>query len=277
MTVQQEHGIEADGTRLEVAGTQIWCRMTGVGDGPPLVLLHGSGANHWWWFEIVPLLERHHRVVVVDVSGHGDSGHREEYTIDLWVEEIVAVLDRLGEPAVLVGHSMGGKLSLLVETQRPEAVLALVLLDVPLTPEARIRPHAGFPSGPQRYVADLDDLLARFRLSPAQPLPPEDVVRVVAEGSARSTPEGWTWKYDRRGMPALDDRVLNAAAAQMRCPGLYVYGGESALLDEGRLDHACEVLPSWLTVVRVDGAHHHLVLEEPRRCAALIHDFAATL
>jgi len=269
--------VRAEGARIEVAGTPIWYRTTGVGDGPPLVLVHGSGANHWWWFEVVPWLEKHHRVVVVDLSGHGDSGHRDEYAIDLWVEEVTAVVDTLAEPVVLVGHSLGGKLSLLVAARRPEAVRAMALLDVPLTPESRIRPQTGFPAGPQRYVAGLDDLVARFRLSPAQPMPPEHVVRAVAEGSARATPEGWTWKYDRRGMPPLDDRLLNAAAGQMRCPALYVHGSESALVDEERLDHACEVLSPWLTVVKVDGAHHHLVLEEPQQCATLIHDFAATL
>jgi len=277
VTIQEQRATEPEGTRLEVDGAEIWYRVSGAGEGPPLVLLHGSGANHWWFHDMVPLLEPHHRVVVVDSSGHGESDHREEYTIDGWVEEIAAVVRSLGEPVVLVGHSMGGKFSVLAAARHPEDVAGMVLLDVPLTPPARIRQHAGYPGGPQRYVPTFEELLARFRLSPEQPLPPDDVVRVVVEGSARLTAEGWTWKYDRRGMPPMSDVVLNAAAEQVTCPGVYVYGSESDFMDQGRLDHASAVLPQWPTVVRVDGAHHHLVLEEPERCAAVVHDFAVTL
>ncbi len=110
------------------------------GEGPPMVLVHGLGGSHVNWGLVGPSLARRHRVVAIDLAGFGRTplGARTtklESNAELIGEFVDAVA---GEPAVLVGNSMGGLLSMMVAAQDRglardgrlhERVRALVLVD----------------------------------------------------------------------------------------------------------------------------------------------------
>lgn len=87
-------------------GTTISCR--GSGTGPPLVLVHGMAGSSARWTPILPGLGRHYAVYAMDRRGRGDSGDADSYAIEREYEDVAAVLDALGEPASLLGHSFGG-------------------------------------------------------------------------------------------------------------------------------------------------------------------------
>ena len=74
-----------------------------------LVFVHGGGANAHWWTHLVASFAEDFRVLAIDLSGHGDSGHRDGYSLEQWTDEVVAVAAAGGiEGApVVVGHSMG--------------------------------------------------------------------------------------------------------------------------------------------------------------------------
>jgi pimeloyl-ACP methyl ester carboxylesterase len=100
-------------------------------DGPVVVLVHGLGGSHLNWDLLAPHLTGSARVRALDLPGFGRSepGRRRAS-----VPANVAVLGRfldevVGEPAVLVGNSMGGMISILTTAERPDAVTGLVLLD----------------------------------------------------------------------------------------------------------------------------------------------------
>lgn len=86
-------------------GTSIAYEQTG--DGPPLVLVHGTTADHTRWEPIRPTLEEHFTVYAMDRRGCGKSGDTAEYDLEREVEDVVAVVDSVGEPVVLLGHSFG--------------------------------------------------------------------------------------------------------------------------------------------------------------------------
>jgi pimeloyl-ACP methyl ester carboxylesterase len=77
------------------------------GEGPPLVLVHGTTADHSRWSPVLPAFERHFTVCAVDRRGRGGSGDSEDYSIGREFEDVAAVVDSLGEPAFLLGHSYG--------------------------------------------------------------------------------------------------------------------------------------------------------------------------
>jgi pimeloyl-ACP methyl ester carboxylesterase len=100
---------------------------------PPLVLLHGfTGSSHDFAL-VVDDLAVDRRVVLVDQRGHGHStktGRLEGYTIDQLVADLAAFLDAVGGgPVDLLGHSMGGRVSMGLVLSRPELVSTLVLMD----------------------------------------------------------------------------------------------------------------------------------------------------
>ncbi len=111
-----------------VSGVDLhWAEM---GDGPPLVLLHGLTDSHRTWFRVAPELARTHRVLMPDLAGHGLSS-RPDASYELsWHAKIVADwLDSLGvEPADVIGHSFGGGVAqwLLLERRARVRRLGLV-------------------------------------------------------------------------------------------------------------------------------------------------------
>lgn len=107
--------------RVAVRGAMISYLEWGEAGAPPVLLVHGGGAHAHWWCHIAPLIAGGRHVVAVDLSGHGESGHRDGYPRDVWVEELFAVLGDAGASgdAVLVGHSMGGMVCVLAAETDP--------------------------------------------------------------------------------------------------------------------------------------------------------------
>jgi len=110
----------------------------GPATGRAVVLVHGLGGSHLNWDLFAPLLTEHARVWALDLPGFGRS---EPGARTASVSANAAALQRfldevVGEPALLVGNSMGGMISILVTGERPEAVTGLVLLD-PAVPGPR--------------------------------------------------------------------------------------------------------------------------------------------
>jgi pimeloyl-ACP methyl ester carboxylesterase len=77
------------------------------GEGSPLLLVHGTSADHSRWAPVLPAFEQRFTVYAVDRRGRGASGDSEDYSIEREFEDVAAVVDFLGEPANLLGHSYG--------------------------------------------------------------------------------------------------------------------------------------------------------------------------
>ncbi len=102
------------------------------GSGPPIVLLHGMGASSATWNAFASLLEDRYTVVTFDLLGHGRSPVPDdpaEYTRDGALRDLDDVLATLDEPAVLVGHSLGGYLALAHAATRPGLARGVVVLN----------------------------------------------------------------------------------------------------------------------------------------------------
>jgi pimeloyl-ACP methyl ester carboxylesterase len=91
-------------------GTRIAYRRSG--EGPPLVLVHGTTGAHWSFSRLVPTLVDRFTVYAIDRCGRGDSGDRVEYAIEREFEDVAAVVDSIDEPANLFGHSFGATVAL---------------------------------------------------------------------------------------------------------------------------------------------------------------------
>src|SRR5579863_8000764 len=70
------------------------CPIHYIAWGPPgtrgLVFVHGGGAHAHWWTHVAATFATDLRVVAVDLSGHGDSGHRPQYDLEQWTDEVMA-------------------------------------------------------------------------------------------------------------------------------------------------------------------------------------------
>ena len=103
-----------------------------LGDGPPIVFVHGMGTSAATWERCMDLLADRFATIAVDLLGHGSSPvpeDPEEYTRDRTLADLDDVLADLDEPAVLVGHSLGGYLALAHGATRPGVARAIVVLN----------------------------------------------------------------------------------------------------------------------------------------------------
>jgi pimeloyl-ACP methyl ester carboxylesterase len=82
------------------------------GEGPPLVLVHGTAADHGRWRPVLPVFEERFTVCAVDRRGRGASSDSDDYAIEREFEDLAAVVDALGEPVNLLGHSYGALVAL---------------------------------------------------------------------------------------------------------------------------------------------------------------------
>lgn len=116
------------------------------GDGPPVVFVHGAIVDHTQWAPQLDALADEYTVVAYDVRGHGRTGGsvREAYTVDVFAEDLAALIDALDldRPAVC-GLSLGGCIAMTYAARHPDGLSGLVLADtfgpVPLTLGERLQ------------------------------------------------------------------------------------------------------------------------------------------
>jgi pimeloyl-ACP methyl ester carboxylesterase len=128
----------ADGTRPEVGSTAdaggIKTNYLEAGDGPPVVLIHGSGpgvTSYANWRLVIPELAKDFHVVAPDMVGFGFSERPPgvEYGLTTWADQTVALMDTLGlEKVSLIGNSFGGAIALRIAATLPDRVDKLVLM-----------------------------------------------------------------------------------------------------------------------------------------------------
>lgn len=105
---------------------------TGGAHGAPLVLLHGLASNMSRWSEFVERsgLRSRHALIRLDLRGHGESAAHGAIGLEVWADDLAALLDREGHrQAILVGHSLGAQLALHFAHRHPRRAAALVLID----------------------------------------------------------------------------------------------------------------------------------------------------
>jgi pimeloyl-ACP methyl ester carboxylesterase len=245
---------------IMVSGAPIHYRVWGKPDLPGLVLVHGAGAHSGWWDHIAPYLSLH-RVAALDLSGHGDSGHRPAYEVETWADEIAAVAAAQGmHRALVVGHSMGGRVAVTAGVRHPDTVAAVASIDTPLRhlyPE-EANPHVRRTIGP--VYPTLAAAVARFRTLPQQDQVLPYVREHVAQGSLRQVDGGYRWKFD----PHIFKRrpTLHELLPQLSRPAAFLYC-EHGLVDAATADEMAALVGGPAVVAGIPDAGHHPMLDQP--------------
>ncbi|SFO29235.1 Pimeloyl-ACP methyl ester carboxylesterase [Pseudonocardia ammonioxydans] len=254
-----------DTGRVESDGVSIAYRGWGEPGGPGVLLVHGGGAHAHWWDHVAPLLvEGARRVVAVDLAGHGDSGRAKSYDLDRWASDLRAVLGvaGLGERPTLIGHSMGGFVTLTAALRYGEELAGAVAVDSPVrerSPEERAaRQRRAF--GPARVHADREALLARFRTVPEQEGDLPYVHRHIAEHSIRAVEGGWSWKFDPKIFAGI-----GLTPGDLGRPGcrIALFRAEHGLVPAGMGEMVVDRMGRAAPVVEIPGAGHHVMVDQP--------------
>ena len=231
------------------------------------MLLHGFLDLAWGWAETVEsgLAERY-RVLAPDMRGHGDSDRREQYSLDTWTDEVVAVIDACdfaGDP-VVVGHSMGGFVTIAAAARHNDRLGGAIIIDSPVVkvdPEVeQARRTNDFAKA--KVYDDPEIPIAKFRTIPAQEHYLPYVKDHVARNSLRRLDDGrWGWKFDptvfipRRNDAASYLADVRCRVALLRC--------EHGLVTADIGDYMYEQLGRVAPVIELPTAGHHPMLDVP--------------
>ena len=262
---------------------------------PGLLFVHGNTAHADWWTFICPFFADDYRVTAMSLAGMGDSDWRDHYSFDNFVLDAEAVardtgLYEGGRKPVYIGHSFGGGQVFYVASRRPEQLHAAIIIDTgfsgpPKGLVANDRRAADLQpaqrGGPVRVYPTLAEALARFRLSPVQPVEHPFLIDHIARHSLKRAPlpdgsgEGWTWKFDPNMWSKFDRPQLDAffaSAPTVDLPIALLQGELSALRTVPGLQDAYP--DSGLDIV-IPAAHHHVMVDQPIALTAAIRTLLA--
>jgi pimeloyl-ACP methyl ester carboxylesterase len=187
-------------------------RDLGGAGQPPLVLLHGMlGSSRNWQTTGADLAARHH-VLALDLRNHGRSPHTEEMTYAAMADDVLGWLDAqaLGR-VTLVGHSMGGKVAMLLACREPERIERLVIVDI--APRNYFWPahRASFAAMNELDLADLKSR-AEAELRFEARVPSFGTRKFLATNLDRTADGRWAWQINlpvlTAALPHLESNPL---------------------------------------------------------------------
>lgn len=251
----------------------------GPRDGSPIVLIHCFSCAMNWWDGMVPLLEGDHRVITVDLLGHGGSEKPGSgYTPPNQATAVAEALERLDvEGATVVGHSLGGSVTVALSQQDPQIVGRAVIIDMP--PDNSYG-DLGFIAG-LAFQPLLGEALWQIKpdFSVKQGLevafaPGYDVPDAFVEDVKRMT---YT-SYDESPSGVddfLDEEALDRRMAATGKPLMVLMGAEEQIVDDPQraLDQYKQSVPGAETHL-IAGAGHSPNVERPALVAKLVRSFA---
>jgi len=231
------------------------------GRGTPVVLLHGFPFDRSIWQPIVPRLEKRARLILPDLRGHGQSPAPDGvYTMREMAEDVVRLFDRLEiERAVLVGHSMGGYVSMAFAHAYPSRLAGLGL----------VATQAGADSSERRQARlKLASSVKRRGLKPVvtgmiEKLTPQaDLTQPLFDLMMRANPVGVLGAL--RGMAERPDMV--GVLSDICVPAVVIAGGNDQILHIEAMKTMAQLLPKgWLVEIPEGG--HMLMMEAPDKVA----------
>lgn len=264
---------------IDVEGCRIHLRTWGDTDKPPLVFVHGGGAHSGWWDHIAPFFAHTHRVIAPDLSGHGDSDTRTQYTLSMWAREVLAAASAAGPSArpTIVGHSMGGWVTSDAAMVFGSQIDSVLIIDSPLRDRApeeeRLRNRR---RGAMGYRTQ-QEIVAHFRAVPAQDITLPYIGHHIAMESVRKTENGWVWKFDPEifgggllmDQTPADAEILENTFARIPCRVGYLRC-ENGLVPPAMADQIRSMLQLRGPFVDLAEAAHHPMLDQPLPLVATI-------
>jgi pimeloyl-ACP methyl ester carboxylesterase len=248
------------------AGLLLAADVGGSPEGICIVLSPGAGQTRLAWRHLAKhLVSQGHRVISLDLRGHGESAWAADgdYSIEAFVDDLLAVLATQRGPLVLIGASIGGIASLLaVARHRSADIRGLVLVDVvPNMQTSGLERIRGFMSAGEAGFADIDeaaDAVARYL--PHRPRPASSAS--LAKNLRRGKDGRWYWHWDPAFHAGSRQRAeegmltkMESAATSISVPTLLVSGSRSEVVDIAGATRLLHLIPhaQWVNVQ--DAAH----------------------
>jgi pimeloyl-ACP methyl ester carboxylesterase len=252
---------------ITINGLQLHYVEWGNPEHPALVLLHGFQSNAHTWDTFSHAMAATYHVLALDQRGHGDTSWAPDgaYAPTTSVGDIASFITALHlAPAVVIGHSMGGRHAAMVAADHPEKVRKVVIVDTAAEfPPAMqtMRSQSSAPAAPpQPETFDTFEEVVQNGIK-QYPLTPEAELRHANYHNLSRGADGkWRWRWDInllqwRRMHQSRQGDLYTYLQRIQCPTLLIRGQRSPLLTPEVAQKMIQALPHGRTVDIANAAH----------------------
>lgn len=246
-----------------------------IGEGEPIVILHGLYGSSDNWMSVGRGLASSYRVILVDQRNHGQSPHSNSHSYnDLAIDLRELFTDLSIKNAVLMGHSMGGKAAMLFAIMNPEAVSKLIVVDISpvsyrdsVTFTSHEREHANIISA--LLSIDVNALSSRSQADELLSRTISDfrIRQFLLKNLKRDHNDRFTWALNldalSHNLPMLMDSILaDSFNGKIETPTLFVKGEKSPYIEIGHEQIIREIFTR-VTIASIPNAGHWVHAEQP--------------
>jgi pimeloyl-ACP methyl ester carboxylesterase len=252
---------------------------TTIGDhGPPIVFCHGLFGQGKNWTQIAKAFAADHRAVLVDLPHHGRSPWHEHFDFVAIADQVAALLSS-DDAVTLVGHSLGGKVAMILALRHPELVARLCVVDVSPVGYGNAREFAGYIEAMQQL--DLGALEQRSDADAAlEAAVPSTTVRSFLLQNLRRDGDSWRWQVN---LDVLGEELAEVSAwPDDRVAGLAPYEGPVLWIAGARSDYVRDeyagAMDRWFPGnrrVTIKNAGHWVHSEQPEVFVEVLRQFLA--
>jgi esterase len=240
-----------------------------AGEGQAIVLLHGIFGSSDNWLTQAKLLSAHYHTYALDMRNHGQSFHDAKFDYPAMVNDVLVFMETHGiKNAIMMGHSMGGKVAMNFAVAHPDKLQKLVVVDI--APKAYDMRHYVILDGLKAIPIDkvttrneADDALAPFVGEP-------DVRQFLLKNMQRKPDGGFRWKLN---LHAIDKNIENIGVdlqfpGKFEQPTLFVKGARSNYIKDQDLKRIREVFPA--AELKTLDTGHWVPAEKPKEFVDLV-------
>ena len=247
-----------------------------TGTGEPLVILHGLFGSKRNWSSIAGTLAGHRRVITADMRNHGESPWDDHHDYHALADDVARLIEtKVGGPATVLGHSMGGKAAMMLAVTRPDLVKRLIVVDIAparsiSSPLLLVKAMRRVPLETLSRRAEVDAVLAEVI--------PDLAVRGFLAQNVVSEPTGLRWSVNLDAIERNGESIVGfpdiPPGLTFTKPTLFIAGGRSEYLrPEHR--HTIERLFPAATIETIPDAGHWVHAEAPGPFLGAVNRFLA--
>ena len=236
---------------------------------PPLVIAHGlygSGRN---WGVLAKRLSDTRRVITPDMRNHGHSPFQPTQSYEDMADDLAELINHIGGPVDLCGHSMGGKAAMVMALRHPDLLRRLIVADIAPVPYTHSQSHH---IAAMRAV-DLENLTRRSEA--AEQLGAQGVEPALQSFFTQSLDvAGKRWRLNLDVLEAEMDKIIGFpdVSGQFAGPTLFLTGADSTYVRREDRDHIKSLFPA-ARFAKLPGAGHWLHADKPREFEAALRTY----
>lgn len=234
-----------------------------VGQGPPLLILHGLIGSLDNWMPHAQALASQFRVFLLDLRNHGRSPHAEDFTYDLMAEDVAGFIRAQNlAPIQLIGHSMGGKVAMRFAQLHPELLHKLIIAD--MAPREYPPRYAEILAA--MHALDLGRFQQRSEVETAllAAVPDKNIRQFLLKNLGRDETGKLRWKPNVAALRANYHHIRCALplSPPFGGPTLFIRGGQSDYITDSDVPLIRQIFPA-ATLETIAAAGHWVHAEAP--------------